>query len=51
MNTLRLIVPCKLTAEAAGTAAALAAKRSAAPRNIDIAELQAALREQGNNLG
>ena len=51
MNTLRLIVPCMLTAEAAGTAAALAAKRSAAPRNIDIAELQAALREQGNNLG
>ena len=51
INTLRLIVPCMLTAEAAGTAAALAVKCDVLPRKIDIAELQAKLAEQGNNLG
>lgn len=51
INTLRLIVPCMLTAEAAGTAAALAVARDVPPRKVDIAELQAKLAEQGNNLG
>lgn len=51
MNTLRLIVPCMLTAEAAGTAAALAAKHNAPPRKVNVADLQDRLRKQGNNLG
>jgi hypothetical protein len=51
MNTLRLIVPCILTAEAAGTAAALAAKDGVAPRDVDVAKLQEQLKKQGNNLG
>ena len=44
INTLRLIVPCMLTAEAAGTAAAIAVKRDVPPRKIDVAELQAKLK-------
>ena len=51
INTLRLIIPCMLTGEAAGTAAALAVKHRVAPRNLDVTGLQATLREQGNNLG
>lgn len=51
INTFRLIVPCGLTGEAAGTAAAIAAKQSVPPRRIDVPELQARLREQGNDLG
>lgn len=51
MNTLRLVVPCMLTGEAAGTAAALAVRDNVQPRNVDIAALQARLRAQGNNLG
>lgn len=51
MNTLRLIAPCMLTAEAAGTAAALAVKQGVPPRDMDVSELQAKLRVQGANLG
>lgn len=51
INTLRLIAPCMLTGEAAGTAAALAATQGVAPRAADVAELQSRLRKQGNNLG
>ena len=51
INTLRLIAPCMLTGEAAGTAAALAAASGVAPRQADVAQLQSRLREQGNNLG
>lgn len=51
MNTLRLVVPCMLTGEAAGTAAALAVKAGVPPRQVDIAALQARMRAQGNNLG
>ena len=51
INTLRLIVPCMLSAEAAGTAAALAVCKGVPPRNIAISELQEKMRKQGNNLG
>lgn len=37
--------------QAAGTAAALAAKLKVSPRNVDVSLLQKALREQGANLG
>jgi len=36
-----------VTGQAAGTAAAIAANRGAAPRSVDRAELQRALRNQG----
>ena len=42
-DTFRLICPCFVTGEAAGTAAALCAKRGVAPRNLPYAELRAAL--------
>ena len=51
INTLRLVVPCMLLGEAAGTAAALAATENVAARNINITELQNLLRENNNNLG
>lgn len=51
INTLRLIGPCMLTGEAAGTAAALAVERGVAPREAEVAELQSRLKQQGNNLG
>lgn len=51
INTLRLIVPCMLTGEAAGTAAALAVAGKVAPRRVSVIELQNKLRKQGNNLG
>ncbi|MBN2452106.1 MAG: FAD-dependent oxidoreductase [Lentisphaeria bacterium] len=51
MNTLRLIVPCFLTGEAAGTAAALAVREQVQPRVLPVAALQARLRARNNNLG
>ncbi len=51
INTLRLIVPCMLTGEAAGTAAALAIQNAVVPRKIDIDKLQDNLRKQKVNLG
>jgi hypothetical protein len=51
MNTMRLIVPCFLTGEAAGTAAGLAAKHGVRPRDLDVALLQERMRAQNNNLG
>jgi hypothetical protein len=51
INTLRLIVPCMLTGEAAGTAAAMAVAGGIPPRKADVSELQRRLRKQGNNLG
>lgn len=51
INTLRLVVPCMLTGEAAGTAAALAVKQGVQPRRVDIQQLQLRLKAQGNNLG
>lgn len=51
INTLRLIGPCMLTGEAAGTAAALAAEHNLAPREVDVAEIQSRLKQHGSNLG
>ena len=44
IDTFRLICPCFVTGEAAGTAAALAAKAGIRPRDLDITALQKALR-------
>ena len=46
INTLRLIVPCFATGQAAGTAAALAAQQGVEPRNVDTDVLRDLLREQ-----
>jgi len=46
-NTLRLIVPCFATGQAAGIAAALAARQGVAPRNVPVRDLQDRLVEQG----
>jgi 2-polyprenyl-6-methoxyphenol hydroxylase-like FAD-dependent oxidoreductase len=44
---LREIPQCWVTGQAAGSAAALSAARSVAPRHADIAELQESLKNQG----
>ncbi len=44
IDTFRLICPCFVTGEAAGTAAALAAKAGIRPRDLDVTALQKALR-------
>lgn len=46
-NTLRLIVPCFVTGQAAGVAAALAVRQGLEPRQVNTDELRTALREQG----
>ena len=43
IDTFRLICPCFVTGEAAGTAAALAAKAGVSPRTLDVGKLQKAL--------
>ncbi|MDH7568821.1 MAG: FAD-dependent oxidoreductase, partial [Armatimonadota bacterium] len=50
-NTLRLIVPCFATGQAAGVAAALAAREDVEPRALNRETLRAALRRQGVFLG
>ena len=50
INTLRLVVPCILTGEAAGVAAALAVKQDVPPRKVNIGQFQQQLIKQGNNL-
>jgi hypothetical protein len=50
-NTMRLIVPCLVTGQAAGVAAAIAVQHGCAPRDIPIAPLRDALRAQGANVG
>ena len=50
-DTFRLICPCFVTCEAAGTAAALCAKRGVAPRCLDIDYRQTALRSAGVYIG
>jgi len=50
-NTLRLIVPCIVTGQAAGAAAALAVREGNALRAVPAAELRAVLHDQGVNLG
>ena len=47
IDTFRLICPCFVTGQAAGTAAALAARRGCTPRMLPVAELQAQLRKDG----
>ena len=50
-NTLRLIVPCFATGQAAGAAAALAARYGVQPCDVPVPELRSALLAQGVNLG
>ncbi|MFB3817097.1 MAG: FAD-dependent oxidoreductase [Candidatus Methylomirabilales bacterium] len=51
MGQLRLIPVCAATGQAAGTAAALAAREGVPPRKLDPGRLQAALQAQGVDLG
>lgn len=46
-DTFRLIAPCFVMGEAAGTAAAIAAKSGISPREVNIAELQKTLVKNG----
>ena len=46
-DTFRLIAPCFVTGEAAGTAAALAALSGKSPRDIDVKTLQKTLVKNG----
>lgn len=50
-NTLRLLVPCLATGQAAGAAAAIAAREGCAPRAISIGTLRQALLAQDVYLG
>ena len=50
-NTMRLIVPCLVTGQAAGVAAAIAAQQACAPRDVPVETLRGALRAQGAWLG
>ena len=50
-DTFRLICPCFVTGQAAGTAAALAARKGCTPRELSVSELQAQLRKDGMWLG
>ena len=51
VDTYRLIAPCFVTGQAAGVAAALAAKKGVAPRALAYSDLKAALRAQKVYLG
>ena len=51
VDTFRLICPCFVTGQAAGTAAALAARADVSPRSIDVERLQSALRSAEVYLG
>lgn len=51
VDTFRLICPCFVTGQAAGTAAALAARSDVSPRSIDVERLQSALRSAGVYVG
>jgi hypothetical protein len=51
MGSIRVMGTCMAIGEAAGTAAALAARRGIRPRDLDIEALQSALRRQGVMLG
>ena len=44
---MREIPQCWLTGHAAGVAAGLSANAGVAPRNLDVTEVQKALRKQG----
>ena len=47
IDTFRLICPCFVTGQAAGVAAALAAKAGRTPRELDVKAVQRALVDQG----
>ena len=51
VDTFRLICPCFVTGEAAGTAAALCAKKGLSPRALDYSSLAKMLKAQGVFLG
>jgi NADPH-dependent 2,4-dienoyl-CoA reductase/sulfur reductase-like enzyme len=50
-NTMRLLVPCLVTGQAAGVAAAIAVQDGCQPRDVSVDKLRAALRDQGVWLG
>jgi hypothetical protein len=51
IDVFRLICPCFVTGEAAGVAAAMAAKEGKTPRELDITKLQSKLRGSNVYLG
>ena len=51
IDIFRLICPCFVTGQAAGVAAALAAKRGVTPRSLDVRDIQKTLSEQNVYLG
>ena len=51
MTQLRLIPPCLVTGQAAGTAAALALRENTTPRQLDVSLIQETLSKQGMDLG
>jgi hypothetical protein len=51
MGQLRLIPVCSATGQAAGTAAALAAREGVTPGKLDISRVQKVLTDQGVDLG
>lgn len=51
IDTLRLITPCMTTGEAAGLAAAMAAKSGVRPRDLDVGKLRNALLKANAYLG
>ena len=50
-NTMRLIVPCFVTGQAAGAAAGIAVEVDCEPRAVPVGTLRQALRQQGAYLG
>jgi len=50
-NTMRLIVPCFVTGQATGCAAAIAVRDGCAPRHVSTGKLRRALLEQDVHLG
>ena len=50
-NTMRLLVPCLVSGQAAGVAAALAVQAHCTPRHVPVEQLRAELRAQGAWLG
>lgn len=51
LSSFRIMSTCMNTGEAAGTAAALAAKKGVTARNVAIQELQCLLKEHGAHIG
>jgi len=50
LGSTRVMVQCMGTGEAAGTAAALSLQDGVTPRRLDVAKLQAVLRQNGGIL-